>query len=63
MPRKLNRRKELQLARRLQEKADDKRGNKKWPGIRRTGDGYGVMPITLALMQAGMLSLMKRRAD
>ena len=63
MPRKLNRRKELQLARRLQEKADDKRDNKKWPGIRRTGDGYGVMPITLALMQAGMLGLMKRRAD
>ena len=61
MPRKQNRRKELQLARRLQEKADEKHRNKKWPGTRRSADSVGVMPIALSVVAAGMLGLIKRR--
>lgn len=64
MPRKLNRRKEIQLARRLQEKADEKRRHKKWPGTRRIPAHLeDMMVVSLMAGLAGMSGLFKRKSS
>lgn len=64
MPRKLNRRKKLQLARRLQEKAAEKRRNKKWPGTRKIpADLDHMLVVSMMAGLAGLSGLLKRKSS